>query len=317
MALTKISYGEFEFLQLLVRSGDWALIDLTNLLPMLKASEIGAVVRSLSQKGIIRCMRNKAILRQPITEVLEILKPYRVKRAVILAAGLGTRMRPATNTLPKPMMLIHQKRLIETQLDALLAVGITDITIVRGYLGEAFDSLQINYPSVKFIDSPSWHLTGAVVSANLAIDLLENAYLIEGDLFIKEPKVIRPYEYRSSYCGVQSNIEQDWHFFTDSKGLIKRLVFGDFNNDLQNFKDIAHKFVGIMYWTSEHARQLKNDLSKLLQDPAHKHQFIESVPFDLQTGEYNIFVRQLLKSEVVEVDTYEDLLSLRALERQG
>lgn len=69
---------------------------------------------------------------------LEALEPYRVKKAVILAAGFGSRMMPATAERPKPMVKVNGVRIIDTLLDALVAVGIKDITIVRGYKKECF-----------------------------------------------------------------------------------------------------------------------------------------------------------------------------------
>ncbi len=62
---------------------------------------------------------------------LEALEPYRVKKAVVLAAGFGSRMMPATAERPKPMVKVNGVRIIDTLLDALVAVGIKDITIVR------------------------------------------------------------------------------------------------------------------------------------------------------------------------------------------
>lgn len=64
---------------------------------------------------------------------LEVLEQFRVKRAVILAAGFGSRMMPATADRPKPLVEVNGKRIIDTLLDALTGVGIRHITIVRGY----------------------------------------------------------------------------------------------------------------------------------------------------------------------------------------
>ena len=72
---------------------------------------------------------------------LAALEPYRVKRAIILAAGFGSRMMPATADRPKPLVTVNGVRILETLLDALVAVGIRDITVVRGYRKECFDAL--------------------------------------------------------------------------------------------------------------------------------------------------------------------------------
>ena len=67
---------------------------------------------------------------------LDMLEPYRVKRAVIMAAGFGSRMVPVTLDRPKPMVKVNGVRIIDTLLDALVSVGIKDITLVRGYKKE-------------------------------------------------------------------------------------------------------------------------------------------------------------------------------------
>ena len=68
----------------------------------------------------------------------EALEPYRVRRAVIFAAGFGSRMAPVTLDTPKPLVKIGGVRMIDRLLDALTARGITDITVVRGYKKEQF-----------------------------------------------------------------------------------------------------------------------------------------------------------------------------------
>lgn len=63
---------------------------------------------------------------------LQALEPYRVKRAVFIAAGFGSRMVPITLNTPKPLVRVKGVRIIETLLDAVLAAGIDEIYVVRG-----------------------------------------------------------------------------------------------------------------------------------------------------------------------------------------
>ena len=63
----------------------------------------------------------------------------KVENAIIMAAGLGTRMRPLTNEIPKPLVKVNGKRMIETIIQGLRKNGITDISIVTGYLADKFE----------------------------------------------------------------------------------------------------------------------------------------------------------------------------------
>lgn len=99
-----------------------------------------------------------------ITEAgLSALEPYRIQRAVILAAGFGSRMMPATADRPKPMVAVNGKPIVTTLLDALLAAGIQDITIVRGYQKQKFDELLADYPMLRFIDNDDYTANGGTL----------------------------------------------------------------------------------------------------------------------------------------------------------
>lgn len=57
-------------------------------------------------------------------------------RAILMAGGIGERLRPATLTTPKPLLEIDGKPIIDYNIEALAAVGITDITVATRYLAE-------------------------------------------------------------------------------------------------------------------------------------------------------------------------------------
>ena len=61
-------------------------------------------------------------------------------KAVILAAGKGTRMRELTDELPKPMLKVHSKPILEHILEGLLRAGVREIFIVTGFRAEAIES---------------------------------------------------------------------------------------------------------------------------------------------------------------------------------
>jgi NDP-sugar pyrophosphorylase family protein len=61
------------------------------------------------------------------------------KQAVILAGGLGTRLRPITETIPKPMIKVAGKPFLERQLELLRSGGIANALLLVGYLGEQIE----------------------------------------------------------------------------------------------------------------------------------------------------------------------------------
>ena len=100
------------------------------------------------------------------------LEPYRVQRAVFIAAGFGSRLVPITLNTPKPLVRVNGKRMIDTLLDAVLAAGIEEIYIVRGHLSEQFDQLLNKYPQIRFLENPAYNETNNISSAMCARFLL-------------------------------------------------------------------------------------------------------------------------------------------------
>ena len=76
----------------------------------------------LEEKGFIE---NKQITKKG----LKVLEPYRVKRAIFIAAGFGSRLVPITLNTPKPLVRVKGVRIIDTLLDAVIAAGIEEIII--------------------------------------------------------------------------------------------------------------------------------------------------------------------------------------------
>jgi len=66
-------------------------------------------------------------------------------KAIIIAAGLGSRLNPFTNDRPKCLLEIGGKSILQHQIDVLRSCGITEISVVKGYKKE-----EINYPGLKY-----------------------------------------------------------------------------------------------------------------------------------------------------------------------
>lgn len=100
-------------------------------------------------------------------------------RAIILAAGRGSRMGAMTAAQPKCFTLLHGRRLLDWQLIALRSAGITDIAIVRGYCGDRFTE------PVTYFENPRWAQTNMVQTLAAARDWLieEECIISYSDIF--------------------------------------------------------------------------------------------------------------------------------------
>lgn len=94
-------------------------------------------------------------------------------KAVILAAGTASRLRPLTASTPKCLLKVNGKTLLERTLDNFISNGITDFLIVTGYLQDMIrDFVAQNYPNlnVKFLCNKDYATTNNIYSLFLAED---------------------------------------------------------------------------------------------------------------------------------------------------
>lgn len=107
-------------------------------------------------------------------------------KAVILAAGLGSRLRPITNDVPKCMVPVNGIKIIDKQLDNLLSNGIEEIYVVDGYKAEVLSEyLKENYPQVKIISNSRYSETNNMYSLYLTSQYVrgEEFVLMNADVY--------------------------------------------------------------------------------------------------------------------------------------
>lgn len=226
-----------------------------------------------------------------------VLEPYRVQRAVILAAGFGSRLVPITLNTPKPLVRIKGIRIIDTLLDAILSAGIKEIYIVRGYLGEQFDQLLHKYPNIKFIENPLYNESNNILSALCAREFLHNAYICDADLCIKNASIISKYQYATNYIGVPVEETDDWCLLTEN-GYVSKMVLGGRN---------CYQMFGISYWSEADGLKLGKHIEEVYKLPDGKEKYWDQVAIENFSEDYKIGVRSCSFNDIVEIDTFREL----------
>ena len=251
---------------------------------------VNRIVHSLIERGFIN--------ERGITDLgYSALEPYRVKRAIFLAAGFGSRLVPITLNSPKALVRIKGKRMIDSLLDAVIKAGIEEIYIVRGYLGEQFDQLLIKYPMIQFIDNPIYNESKNISSAMCARHLMRQAYVLEADLVLFNSDLIRKYQYTSNFLGVPVKSSDDWCFETKNN-IITKLSLGGIN---------CHHVFGISYWSDADGAKLFEDIKTVYEMPGGKERYWDQVALEYCRNNYHVEVRECTFDDIVEIDTLSDL----------
>lgn len=248
-------------------------------------------------------LREREVLGADATardDALAALEPFRVRRAVLLAAGFGSRLAPLTLKTPKPLIRVRGVRIIDTLIDAVTAAGIDEIYVVRGYLADQFDQLLEKYPSIRFVDNPLFEESNNISSALAARDKLGGSYVFESDLLLRAPQLVSRYQYASNYLGVPVDATDDW-CLPSRDGVITGMELGGKN---------CHHMFGLSYWTVEDGEKLAEDIPRVFAEPGGRDLFWDKVPLERCADRYRIRVRDCTFDDVIEIDTVAELASI-------
>lgn len=134
--------------------------------------------------------------------------------------------------------------------------------------------------------------------------LFQNAYVLEADLVLSNPALIRKYEYSSNFLGIPVDVTDDWCLYTDENGFIIEECVGGRN---------CYQMVGISYWDSEAGIKLANDLAEVYQSPGGKERYWEQAPLVYKKEDYQVSVRLCKAEDIVEIDSFSELKKIDSL----
>jgi 2-aminoethylphosphonate-pyruvate transaminase len=173
-----------------------------------------------------------------------------VKTAVILAAGMGTRLKEAGQAMPKGFIRIDRVPIIERSIGLLRKSGITKIYIGTGYMAHYYEDLRPTYPFISTVHNPEFAVTGSLFTLYQFKNVLAEPFLLlESDLLFETRAV-------SAMCGSAKGSAILASGFTRSgdEVYIQRSASGRLENLSKRKADLTHcdcELVGINRITPE------------------------------------------------------------------
>ena len=291
----KLSYSQFEVLIFIEKNnkGKFSQRELSDKIGL----SLGTINKTISELTNDKYIKEEDQCFEIKDLGLKALEPYRVKRAIFLAAGFGSRLVPITFNTPKPLVRVNGVRMIETLLDAVVEAGIPEVIIVTGYLAEQFEVLKNKYKNITFVENKMYNEANNISSAYMVRDKMCNAYVMEADLCLYNKKLIRKYEYQSNFLGKYVDRTDDWCFETKN-GYITKQKVGGIN---------CYQMYGISYYDEKDGKQIKEDIEKVFNSPGGKEKYWEQVLLDVYKKNYKIAVRECNEGDIIEIDTFNEL----------
>ena len=225
----------------------------------------------------------------------------KITRAIIMAAGKGTRMHPITETLPKPLIRVHGKRMIDTIIEALHENGIYEIYVVVGYLKEAFQNLPNEIKGITLIENPYFDTCNNISSLYVAKDYISNAIIIDGDQIVTDSTILSSEFENSGYnCVWQENESKEWMLTLDDHYKVLSCSRTGGNH--------AWQLYGISRWTKEDGIKLKELLELEFKEKKNTQIYWDDIAMFKYFDKFNLHGYPMHKGGVKEIDSLDELI---------
>ncbi len=227
---------------------------------------------------------------------------HNVKRAIIMAAGIGKRMRPVTEYVPKPLVKVNGVAMIDTVVEALHENGIYEIYVVVGYLKEQFSEWQKKYEGVTFIENPYYDTCNNISSLYVAREHLQDVIILDGDQMIYNADILRREFVRSGYNAIWTDNETDEWLMQVENGVVKSCSRTGGRKGWQLYS--------VSRWSAEDGRKLQRHLEIEFEEKKNRQIYWDDVAMFCYPDQYELGIFEMHVGDLLEIDNLEELVEL-------
>ncbi len=252
-------------------------------------------------------------------------------RLIILAAGQGTRLRPLTDDRPKCLVELGGKPLLDWQIEAAQAVGISDIVLIGGY---KIDHLK-KY-AVTLVENPKYATTNMVQTLFCASDLFADGFVMSYGDIVYTPAVLQ--RLLADEHAISVTVDKQWRSYWERRledplsdaETLKIAANGNLievGQKPQSYTDIQAQYIGLVAFRAAGVASLKATFARVqAEDQAGRN------PFGGRRNLDTLYMTDLLQGMIdsgidlntfqidgnwVEVDSVSDLTLAEQLLKEG
>ncbi|HTX73910.1 MAG TPA: phosphocholine cytidylyltransferase family protein [Rectinemataceae bacterium] len=216
--------------------------------------------------------------------------------AIILAAGMGTRLRPLTDDRPKVLVEVAGESFFARQIRQLRSAGVAPITVITGYRAEAFRRWA-GEADIEFVHNDHFDDRNNIWSMRLVGDRLGDTIVLDGDLRLADGVIpAAPPAQSSWYVGWRDSMQGEWVVRCDESGRVHRIDVAGGSGWI---------LTGLSYWNAEDGALIARRLSERVSGTGWEGLYWDEIPrsaLDLIT----VHAVHIPDGSWVEIDSLED-----------
>lgn len=218
-------------------------------------------------------------------------------KAILLAAGMGTRLRPLTLTTPKSLVEVKGTPMLERQIEFLQEIGVEEIMVVTGYLREKFEYLKEKY-GVALIHNDRYDVYNNLYTMYLVREHLPGAYVLEADVYLNNNFLVENPQTSRYFSARKPEFKGEWMLRFDDEFKVYDIEVGDGEND--------YILCGVSYWSEKDGRYIVEKLEAALETGSFKDFYWDDIVKD-HIQELDVYLHEIHPDDSYEIDSLEDL----------